>query len=303
MAYSQATLIRRVRAVLGDNPFTDICTEAMDTTETDLSVADTTKWSVGDIAEFSDDGERCLVTALFSATVLTVERGFLSATPGTGTAHNISTRILKSPVFQHNEVKDAIDSSIRALWPYVYKIVPVTITPVQGTHWYEIDEPTADNASAIVELSSVRQVVNGRMFSYGARRDTYPVRIHLGAPTGLAASGVALELPYLRSTGSDIFVRGIAPVTTTLSSTDYADLTEGIEVDAVMYLAVARMIAETGITRVTTEDIGMSDESVRPGTRESVAEYWDRKGVAARRQWELDLKLRNPRMQYYKVVR
>mgnify|MGYP000154892807 CR=1 FL=1 len=57
-------------------------------------VADTTKYAIGNIVEFQDDGEQCLVTALASATTLTVIRNFnysVTSTAGTGTSHSLST--------------------------------------------------------------------------------------------------------------------------------------------------------------------------------------------------------------------
>ena len=298
MALAKATVVRRIRRILNDNPWVDICTEAMDTTETDLSVADTTKWDVGAVLEFSDDGERCLVTALASATVLTVIRNYDGASPGTGTSHSINAQVYRDPLFPYDAINDAIDASIHAnLWPHVYKLVSATITPVSGTQWYEIDE-AASNSTEMLGLSQVAQLDLGSptgMYLYGERRSEYPVKLHRGVPTSLAGSGVAIYIPRLRNATNSITVRGIGRVTNTLSSTDYADLTDGVQAEAVIYFAVARLVAATDIARTTQEDINMTDETVVSGRRTSVGAYWFEKAVQARRAWEQDLAISLPR--------
>ena len=293
MAFAKSTLISRIRKSLNDNPFVDVCTEAMDTTETDLSVADTTKYDVGSIVEFQDDGERCLVTALASATVLTVIRNFDGATPGTGTSHSISAQILRDPVFPYNTIVEEIENSLRGLWPHVYKLKAYSITPVAGTTWYELDD--GGDVSTAMEISSVVQSVNSKPFWYGARRDAYPVQIYHNVPTSIAASGVAINILYLRSTAANITVNTIAKITATLSGSNYTDISEGVPANTVRYFAVAGCIANTDISRMTQEDITMSDESVRPMSRTQLASFWEAKAIRERRKWEHELRVTLPR--------
>lgn len=297
MPYTQATLVRNVRSTLGDLPWLDYCTEAMDTTETSLDVADTTKYTPGDVVEFQDDGERCLVTALASGTTLTVIRNFdgsSGAAPATGTAHNITMTIAKNPTFEYLAVVDAIGDSIYNLWPYVYGTVTYAITPVVGTKWYELDD-SASNSTVALELQSVFQDVNSKPFYYGTRRTAYPVRLHFDVPTTVAGSGVAIEIPFLRDATNAISVRCIRPLTPAIGTGAYTDLVAGLPANCVRWYAVAAMIERTGIVRATSDDITMTDESVKPGTRENVAGYWERKALMARHDWESILKRTVPR--------
>lgn len=299
MAYAKATLIREIRAILNDSPFITTCDEAMDTTETAIDVPLYSKWDVGDIVEFQDDGERCLVTATTDGTpdTLTVIRnydGSNGSAVGTGTTHSSGVQIAKNPTFPFLYVVEAIAEAIYELWPYVYKLVSDDITPVAGTRWYEIDE-AASNSTEMLELSTVVQTINGVPFWYGTRRTSYPVRLHFGVPTGVAGSGVAIEIPYIKSTATDITVRGIGRITPTLSSTNYADFSAGVGANTIKYLAAAHLIERIGIGRIAYDDITMTDESVRPMTREAVASYWREKGVRERHLWEMELARTLPR--------
>src|SRR3990172_21840 len=111
MAFAKATLIQRIRTRLNDNPFQTACTEAMDASETDLDVAATSKFDVGDIVEFQDDGEQCLVTALADTDTLTVIRGFNGTT---ATTHSSGVLTAKNPVFAYKQIEDAIAEVLRS---------------------------------------------------------------------------------------------------------------------------------------------------------------------------------------------
>jgi len=297
MALAKATVVRRIRRILNDNPFQDTCTEAMDTTETGLDVADTTKYDVGAVVEFQDDGEQCLITVLASATTLTVIRNYNGAAPGTGTTHAISGAILRDPVFSYNQIEEAVDATLRGLWPHVYKAVTMSITPVAGTSWYEIDEPTADNATEMLELSSITQVDSNTPTGYryyGERRGMFPAYLHMDVPTTIAGSGVALYIPTLANTNT-ITVKGIGKLTATLATTNYADISDGVEADTVVYYAVSRLVAATDISRSTQEDISLSDQTVVSGRRTSLAAYWQREAQKSRYTWERELARTLPR--------
>lgn len=297
MAYAKATLVREIKAILNDNPFVTACTTSPNTTVTTMDVASTTKFDVGDIIEFQDDGERCLVTALTDADTLTVIRNFdgsNGSAVGTGTAHTAGVLIAKNPIFPFLSIVDTISESIYELWPYVYKKVEASITPVAGTKWYEVDE-AATNSTEILELSSVVQDVDSKPFWYGTRRTSYPVRLHFEVPTTVAASGVALEIPFLRSTTNAIKVKGIGRITPTLATANYADFSAGVGANTIKYFTVATMLERTGISRATQDDITMTDESVRPGMRENIADYWRRKAVRERNIWKMELDRTLPR--------
>jgi hypothetical protein len=303
MAYSQATLISRIRRTLNDVPWYDTCTEAMDTTETGLDVADTTKYSVGDILEFQDDGELCLVTALFSATVLTVVRNFqlsVTATAGTGTSHSISATIAKTPAYQYMQITQAITQVIDGLYPHAYRVVSYTLTPLtDGNKWYELDDGSSDTSVAL-ELSNVVQVVGSGAtsypFWYGTRGKSYPVSLHRDVPAAKAGSRVAVFIPFLRDTTNSIYVETIAPIIDTVGTGNYTYLDSGLPADTVEYLACAVLMRAREVQRTMGEDISMNDESLRPGDRLRTAAYFEQQGTMYLRKWQVLLDRKIPRL-------
>lgn len=284
---STGSLISQIRRILNDNPRIDTCLEAMDSSETGLDVGDGTLYSEGVVVEFQDNGEQCLIKSVSSNT-LTVIRGYKGTTAST---HDNNTTICVDPVFQYIQVAQAISASINGLYPYVYKELNDTITPVSGTKWYDSAAPT------MLEISSATQITadGTDVFYYGVDRGAYPLDILHNVPTAIAASGVGYRVPFLRNTVNDININGIAPLTDTTSSGTYVDFSEGVQTDCIIYYAVARLIGATDISRTTQEDIGMSDESVKPGSRTQLSAYWDNKARQERNKWQMELEITLPR--------
>lgn len=293
MSYSQATTVKRIRMLLGDNPYIDTCTEAMDTTEVGLDVADGTEWQEGDIVEFSDDGELCYVQSVSSNT-LTVIRNYrfsVTSTAGTGTSHSINTVIYKTPIYPYSEIVQAVENSLQELWPYVYKKYPLTKTPSTTSHWYDLDT-TIEDISSVYQLPGTSGV---HIFYYGVRGDTYPFEFIKDTSTTVVTSGVGLFIPYLYDTSNTIYINGIARITSATNTGAYTDFSDGVEATAVIYFAVAELIATKDIVRTTQEDVSMGDQSVRPLTRTQLSEYWRSRAIKSRRQWELQLAHNYPR--------
>lgn len=300
MAYAQTTLIKRIRAILGDNPYVDTCTEAMDTTETGMDVTDGTEYQEGNVLEFQDDGELVLVRSVSSNT-LTVVRNYkfsVTATAGTGTSHTINQEFVKDPIYTYSNIVLAVADALLNLWPYVYRKYPLTLTPSTTTDWYDAD-------TTIMGLSSVTQRLASTnvIFYYGTRGSTYPVELKFEVPTAIVTSGVGIYLPYLRDQTNSIFVNGIARITDAQSGGSYSHFSDGVEATCIIYYAVADLIARTDIVRTTQEDVSMGDTSVAPLTRTQLSEYWNRKGRASRRQWEDNLNRTYPWMFYARSVR
>ncbi len=269
MAYSRATLVSRIRRVVNDAPFFDICTEAMDTTETGLSVADTTYWSVGDVVEFQDDGEQCLVTALASATELTVVRNYnfsVGATAGTGTSHSISAQIAKNPIFQYAQITNGIEGVLQSMWPTVYYVQTQSITPVDGTKWYNA---TADAIGVIQAVQIHTDSITPKF--YNGRGGSYPCNLVHGLPVGTFASTKAWNIPYLFNTTNTILVTFAQTMDDSFSTPNYTRLDDGLAVEATIYLVAADLVQNTEVIRVTDQDTQMNDQTVTPGQRTGIA--------------------------------
>ena len=298
MSMVKSTLVSRVRRLLNEDPWHDICTEVMDNSETGLDIADTTKWSVGDYVEFQDNGEQCLVTALPSATTLTVVRGVNGTTAAT---HAINGDIVKTPTFQYIQVTQAITSVVYDLWPHVYKKVAATLTPsTTSGGYYSV-------AAEMVDLSSVVQMSTSDIEFpqfYGERRSLYPIELVQGLPSGfpgVATTGKAVHIPYLYNGTKTILVNGIGKLTDTETAPGtYDDFSAGVESDTVAYFTVEELVASSDVSRSTGTDTTMNDQSVTPGRRSDIAlVVWHKKGLRARGRWEEDLRQTLPRLQSF----
>lgn len=301
MAYLQATLIKRIRQELNDVPFYDTCTEAMDTTETGLDVADTTLWAVGDVVEFQDDGEQALVTALASGTTLTVRRNHnfsVTTTAGTGTSHSINTAIVKSPVFPYANVTEKIEGVLQSLWPTVYHVYTEDITPIAGTKYYVATVGAMD----IIQATQMTTSSPSTPFFYGTRKGAYPIQLLHNLPTGSFAGGSAYYIPHFRNTTNHIFIAVAFKIDDTVATSSYTYLTDGLVVEAVVYLAAADLVQSTDIMRVTDQDNTMNDQSVSPGMRTQVATGLRRLGQQKKEQARLELARRSPRLPVWQGI-
>jgi hypothetical protein len=304
MSFSQPTLINRVRLQLGVDDWHDVCTEAMDTTETGLDVADTTLWAVGDVLQFEDDGELCFVSALASGTTLTVVRNYLfsvTTTALTGTSHSSSADITKNPVFTIKQMKEAVEEVLRGLWPHVYTKVTADLTPV-ASGLYSVAATVEDISSAMQRDTDS----NGRPRFYGGRRSYHPIDLIQNLPDNFPTTedtGKAVYIPRAYNQTNTIRLNGIRRLTAATTAgppVTYDDLTEGVEVDCVADLATAELLERSDARRSTGEDVSMNDQSVSPGRRSALGEtIWRVRGMRARHQWERSLRLSLPRMERF----
>ena len=295
MSYAQATLVNQTRQLLSVDDSHYLSNEAMDTTELGLDVTDGTQWSVGDVAEFQDDGELCLVQSISSNT-LTVIRNYLysvTTTAGTGTTHSTSADLVKNPVYRFSQVTQAVAAALRNLWPHVYKKVQTTITPVSGTYWYKVD-------AEMYELSRVvqKRTDNKTLTFYGRRREGFPVSIEHDLPASFpeATTVAAVKFDRFDNYTNTVLVTGIAPLNDDVTTNAYDDISEGVQAETVKYLAAAELIGSRDIYRTTEQDASMGDQATSPGASTRLAAYWRREGIVKREQWKAELRTTLPRM-------
>lgn len=297
MSYSRQTLVADIRRILNDNPSQDTCTEAMDTTETALDVADGTLYAAGGVVEFQDDGEQCLIQSV-SGNTLTVVRNYnfsVGTTAGTGTSHSINTAILRDPTFPYKHITDAISAAINGLWPYVYKEITDSFTPTPGTKWYNVSTASI----AMLELSSAVQVTTSTVpepYYYGTNRKTDLIELRFNVPTAIAANGMAYYITGANNQTNAINISGIGAITDTVATGNYSDFSAGMEADCIKYYAVDRLIGSTDISRTTAEDISMGDKTVPAGSRSRLASVWERRALIERNKWAMQLEITLPRM-------
>jgi hypothetical protein len=295
VSYSQATLIKRTRIELNDNPWYDTCVEAMDTTETGLDVTDGTKYSTGVVVEFQDDGELCLVLSVSSNT-LTVIRNYnfsVTATAGTGTSHATSMTIAADPRYRYTEITEAISTAMSELYPYVYRTVQISLTPVSGKQWYDLANTSVLDINSIVQESGTTGTTSSGIHEYG-RDAVYSVRLGQNLPVAKITTGPGLYIRTLRDVTNTIYVNAIAAIDDTASGGNYTYITGNDEANCLIFMAASKLVGSLEIVRTTQEDVSMGDATVQPGSRRNLAQYLEAKGLAERRRWEIKVRQKTP---------
>lgn len=300
MSYSKTTLIRRIRDKVGEQAWYDSVTSSPTTTGTALTVADTTKWAVGDVLEFQEDGDRCRVTALTNATTLAVSRGYLSDTPGTGTAHTGPQLVVKRPVFAYAKIVESISTVIDELWPHVYALVTADLTPSQTSGgWYSV-------ASTFEDLSGAYQLGTGttpQLFSYGGRRSDHPIDLVRRQANNVPTTGTTGNFVYIPlhwNMTNTIRVNGIRRLTDSVTTGNYDDFSAGVEVACIINFVVADLLRGTDVGRTSNRDIAQYDSLVVPMRKTQLADAWRREGVRDRHRWKDELRKTLPRMQTFR---
>jgi hypothetical protein len=238
MSLSQATLVQRIRLLLGDNPWETLGEASSDTS--DIEVQDGEEWEKGDIGEFVEDGDTFFVQDKVSNT-LSVVRSYYGST---GASHATSSRILKGPKYRYSEITNAISSVIgfELPWPRIYKVDDATIDPDTVSHPVTADSWYALPAEAM-ELVSVIQVSDqspGRKLQYGLFHSQYPVNFQRNLPLALVNTGVGVSFPAFIDSDNDIYVTYAAQITDTVTTGSYDDFDAGdAVVEAIALGAVA----------------------------------------------------------------
>jgi hypothetical protein len=269
MAFSQSLLIQRVRDLLMDAPWATPFTGTVTSGATTIPVPDGTLWDVGAIGEFQDNGEQ-FYTRSVSGNNLTVFRGYNGTTAAAHDGSVTPIVVYRDPTFTYKRIQDSIELITQSVWPYVWKKVTTTITPVGGVVWYNL----ASDAMGLINVSQVDTTdpTKPRYYVYGSKGSRLPVGIKFNVPTNLAASGTAIQFPRGFATiNFNVQVDYAAKLTATVVSGNYQDINEGILAEMVAHGAAARLGYLSEVPRVTQQDTGMADSSVQPGMRTRMA--------------------------------
>lgn len=256
---SQAVLRQRVRNKLYSldhqgRPLIQKLNGSLNTTVTSVVVDDGSEIGVGDVIEF-DDGERAYVEAVSSNT-LTVYRGYLSETPGTGTSHSDNGLININPHWQIAQIDDAMTEVMRDLSSQGIYIMRsgTDITLAAGTDEYELTETDVYQPKGVLSLyyqDSVTGAVEAVPF-----RNVFDAGLGVHSTSGFAvylidwgqqAAGDTLEVIYAAEVNA-------------LADTDDEPLLE----DLIVLGATARVLGSSEGPRI--HDPGrFTDRTVQPG--------------------------------------
>lgn len=292
MAVAKATLVQQIRHALRDTPQVDVLTGSYTAAGLTLTVADATKYDIGDELEFLADGDTFVVTAASGTTITTVA-GFLGWQGSTNANHASGAVFMIKPAFRYVQIIEAIEETILELWPYAWKVLTDTVTPVAGTYYYDAATSTTSGMDLI---DAVQRTADGlRVVRYGEGRGSMPFSpLERNLPTALAASTVGHNFPSFNNYSYTVAVRVRAKLTTT-GTTNYDDLTAGNMADAVIYGAAARLVENTEIARVTQSDVSMGDATVQPGSRIRDGAYFRQRFIDKREMVKRELEVSIPR--------
>jgi hypothetical protein len=247
MAYSASTLIQRCRRFMGDWPDLDQTTASVSSSGTTLSVADSTLYAKNWTVQL--DQEAMFVSALPSATTLTVRRGMMGTTAA---SHASSASVLIRPAFIDQEYLDSLNAAIAATFPLIYRpVVDESLASVASTYEYTIPNmPGSYDGTTIpipylyeVQVKETGDLAFRRKKDWEVLRGTTPtLKFRRDEPTGT------------------IRLRGYGPMPPLASFTDTLDSLYPVNaVHALIEYACGRLLA-SGEARRVRVDAGAVDQ-------------------------------------------
>lgn len=259
MAVTDASLRARVRRIVYRSQpmggvYEDVAPVLTDSaTSMAVTTGTGTNWSPGDYVEFEETGEVALVQARTTDT-LTIKRGAFDTTAAAVTA---GTTIRKNPRFSQAEIDDAIDTTIRSLWPQIYTFGKGTFTYSATSYWYPLSDENIEQVLNVyyedVERLNPVSVIGWR--DYGeldGTEFTQTKGLYLFGTSGLEA-------------GDDVYYTYQKQIT---DAADLLDRQEGMVATGVVY----HLMGGDGVGR--TQDPGRrTDRTVQPG-QELRDSYW-----------------------------
>lgn len=271
MALSQATLVSRVRRVLGETPYQQTATVA-DTTTLNITVIDSSKMSEGTILEWQDNGEQVVIKSITNATTVVVwARG---AYDTTALAHS-AVKVFIDPEVTYAEITDSLDGAINQLWPWAWKAVTLTsFAPSTTAIWYDV-------AATAVDLISVTQLYGSSSqyaARFGAKGSGLQVGFQAGLPAALVASGVGVRFPNgFAHASNTVSVVYRAKITNTVSGGNYSDLSDNQLAEAVVYSAAMEIVGNHEMSLVLNSDVSQGETPLGAGPRITGAQWLERK--------------------------
>lgn len=280
MTVSQTTLIWRVKTLLGQpNDFQGTITASLTSGGTSVTVNDGTDWAIGDVVEWQD-GDLAYVTNVVTNT-LTISRGHLGAT---ASAHNNGDVIYKNPAFYVKDIKDALDLTIKSLWPYVWKKSTASVTPDSVSLWYQLP------ADVIDVISLFQMYEDGlRVGVFGSSGNQKPFIVRHNLPDALTTTGVAVGFPNGTFSTDSILVNYRAKLDATTSTGSYTEFTDGTQSECIAYGAAARLAQTREASKVMYEDKAQGEVNTDSSDR---LQYWGallQKHIELRNNWADEL--------------
>lgn len=269
-----ATLIPRVRQKIDERVFSTVGTAA--SSSSTITVTDGTDWDEGAVGEFQDNGEQFLVQSI-AANVLTAKRGW----NGTTAAAHSSIEVWRDPKFTYVNVEDAIEIAVKRLWPYAWKAVNDTVTPAPTTTvWYGINSLALGLIQAVQEYGA-----NGEKLGFFGepRQSSKRIQFEKNLNQTFVTDGTGVRFPDgFFSTTNNVLIKYAAAITG--STSDINDDGELPVADAVILGALAELLPNEEVDRVSHGEDVEQGRSIRPGARLQTGGYYEQRFRAALRE-------------------
>jgi hypothetical protein len=245
-AATLATLVNRTRRFVGDIPDLDTITASCTSSATSISVADTTKYTVGQKIEL--DYETMLVRALASGTSLTVSRGMFDSTAAT---HASGASVLRPPNFLFADYRDALNSALDACFPLLYReVIDESLSALAGTYEYTIPNMpgTYDGDTIVIPYISkvwirdTGSVPYRRVRNWHILRGTTPKLVFRGDPVP-----------------GTIRLRGFGPFPYLSATADTLDALFPKRAERLLTTFAAQQLLAAGEARRVRSDTGVTD--------------------------------------------
>lgn len=246
MTIEQATMVRRVRDILGEDIRWQTLATAANSADTTIAVTDGTDWNEGSIIEWQDDGDQAYVQSV-AANVATCIRGI----NGTTAAPHAATAATKDPTYPFIKVSDAIDATIQTVWPWAWKTKEASITPSPSTIYYNLGDDVIDLVRAWQEDASTIPIVQ----YFGQRGSGKPVAVAKNANSfSVGSFDYMVYFPNgIYHQTNSIYVQYRALITDAVASLNYTDISEDGLSEAICWGAAARLMKSQAAVRVRND--------------------------------------------------
>lgn len=246
MTISQATMVRRVRDILGEDIKWQTLATAASAVTTSITVHDGTDWNEGSILEWEEDGDQAFIQSVAS-NILTGIRGV----NGTTAATHITKAATKDPVYPYIKVSDAIDACIQTLWPWAWKTAETSFATNTTTIYYELGDNVIDLVRAFQEDNSTVPVAR----FFGARGSGKPIALGQGlnSLSGVTSDYVVYFPNSTYHETNTVYVQYRALITDAVSGGNYSDISEDGLSEALCWGAASRLVKTQASARLRND--------------------------------------------------
>ncbi|MHB8742560.1 MAG: hypothetical protein ACYC9L_05480 [Sulfuricaulis sp.] len=298
MATTLQTLVDRTRNFLRDTPDYDQVSASLTSSQTTVSVADTTvyrqRWPI------EVDYESMMIRSI-SGGLLNVTRGWRNSASA---SHAASASVLMRPAFYAQEIIDAINAAQQACFPYIYKpVVDTSLTVVANQYQYSF--PNMPGTSYPIPFIYKIEILQPGDYTFRLTRRWEIGRGDVTSGSPASSGGISSTYPILKfkslpPISAVIRVQGFGPMPTLVNLTDTLDTLFPPQCEHILHRVAGAYLlqsGEAGRDRADTGAIDRREEANRGGLSLQTAS-----GVISRAEMELIRTAMPPPPRHVKAV-